>query len=239
MNCVALAYSMYHSPKAALRFGENPGKGRAGVHVYSLARKRLLNCCPAVASLPSPVKMAHSTEQLSTEAHLPPQLANALGDAASSVVAEMCFMAPGTPWSAQLQDDLLADLCHGEMVATCDSGGTCIRAAIFGRTVKATRKQPRRDELVAYIQSKRSSDPVQVAYMSLDYAPEQPFDRAGLRKQIEWCQQKAHDILRRGYCDRCYDGKPRAKRLRVSGTQVCRHCLFERCLQPSSGGSGE
>ena len=175
----------------------------------------------------------------SAAAHLPPQLAEALGDQASSV-AELCFVAPGTPWSTQLLDDMLADFHHGgAMTATCDSGGTCIRAAIFLRTLKVTRKRPRSDNLVTYIQAKRSADPDPIVYARVRYAPEQPFDRAGLRKQIEWCQQTASHILRRGYCDHCYDGEPPAKRLRVSGTQACGQCLFARCLQPSGSGSSE
>ena len=40
-------------------------------------------------------------------AHLPPQLAAALGDQASSV-AELCFLAPGTPYSAQLLEHACA-----------------------------------------------------------------------------------------------------------------------------------
>ena len=177
--------------------------------------------------------MAHSTEQLPSAAHLPPQLANALGDAASNV-AELCFMAPGIPWSAQMLDDMLADFHRGgEMTTGCISGDFCIRAAII---LKTTRKRPCGESLVAYIQAKRSSDPQPIVHAKVYDAAGQPFDRAGLRKQIEWCQQTANDILRRGYCGRCYHGEPPAKRLRVSGTQACGRCLFARCLQPSDSG---
>ena len=183
--------------------------------------------------------MAHSSQQLPTATHLPPQLANVLGDAASTV-AELCFMAPGVPWSARLLDDLLTDFRHGNaMTATCDSAGACICAVIAQRSLRVTRKQPGGNMLVAYLHAKRSNDQRPLMYSRVYYAPDQSFDRAGLRKQIEWCQRTANDILRRGFCDHCYDSEPPAKRLRVSGTQCCGRCLFERCLHPSSSGSGE
>ena len=67
-----------------------------------------------------------SADQPQPAVHLPPQLAAALGDQASSV-AELCFLAPGTPYSTQLLDDMLADL-DGSLTAECEAGGTRVRA---------------------------------------------------------------------------------------------------------------
>ena len=84
--------------------------------------------------------------------------------------------------------------------------------------------------MVAYCHAKRSNDQRPLSYSKVYSAVDQSFDRAGLRKQIQWCQQMANNIFRRGYCDKCYDSEPPAKRLRVSGTQVCgAACLNNAC----------
>ena len=175
--------------------------------------------------------MAQTTDQAQKSAvHLPPQLAAALGDHASSV-AELCFAAPGTPWTSRLLDDLLADLRRENMmIAECVANGTCVRAFIQLQSSKGSRKQPSKQTLEAYVHGKRSTDQIPMYRWCVFSAPSQPVDRAGLRRQMEWCQQTANGILRRGFCDRCYDNDPPAKRLRVGGTQGCGRCFFSRCL---------
>ena len=189
----------------------------------------LLLCFPS-----APVTaMAQTTDQAQKSAvHLPPQLAAALGDHASSV-AELCFAAPGTPWTSRLLDDLLADLRHeNAMIAECEANGACVRAFIHLRLSKGARKQPSKETLEAYVHGKRSTDQIPMYGWCVFSAPSQPVERAGLRRQMEWCQQTANGILRRGFCDRCYDNDPPAKRLRVGGTQDCGCCLFSRSLRP-------
>ena len=182
----------------------------------------------------SATAMAHTTDQAqSAAAYLPPQLATVLGHHAASV-AELCFMAPGTPWTTQLLDDLLADLRssrNSALLAECVANGICVRADIQLYSYSAGRKQPTKYELVAHVYAKRGTDEIPLDQWRFFSSSSQPVDRAGLRKQIEWCQQTASTIFRRGFCDRCYDKTPPAKRLKVTGTQECHYCLLSRCLQ--------
>ena len=178
-----------------------------------------------------------SPPPIATEAavQLPPQLAAALGDNAARV-ADMCFLAPGVPWSNQLLDDMLADLRAGRFGLTdCDRNGTSIRVGISLQIVMETRRRPRQETLKAHISVFHPLDRGvrNAAYTFWESAPETPSDRAGLRKQIEWCQQTADNIFRRGFCNLCSEGNAEqrpAKRLRVSGTQMCSKCLFKRSL---------
>ena len=165
---------------------------------------------------------------------LPPQLAAALGDNAARV-ADMCFLAPGVPWSNQLLDDMLADLRAGRFgITDCDRNGTSIRVAITLQIVMETRRRARKETLKAHISVFEEGEAWRDArYTFWESAPETPSDRAGLRKQIEWCQATANNIFRRGFCNLCSEGNAEqrpAKRLRVSGTQMCSKCLFKRSL---------
>ena len=177
--------------------------------------------------------MARTTDQAQSAVHLPPQLATVLGAHAPSV-AELCFAAPGTPWTSQLLDDLLADLrSNSAVLAECVANGICVRADVHLCSYNAGRKQPIKHVLEAHVYAKRSTDEIPLCQWRFFSAPSQPVDRAGLRKQMEWCQQTAGGVFRRGFCDRCYDNNPPAKRLKVGGTQECGYCLFSRCLQPA------
>ena len=166
---------------------------------------------------------------------LPPQLAAALG-ANAAMVADMCFLAPGVPWSNQLLDDMLVDLRAGRFGLTdCDRHGTSLRVGITLQIVMETRRRPRQETLKAHISVFHPLDRGvrNAAYTFWESAPETPSDRAGLRKQIEWCQQTANNIFRRGLCNLCYERNAEqrpAKRLRVGGTQMCSDCLFKRSL---------
>ena len=173
---------------------------------------------------------AHASPTQSAAAHLPPQLAKALGDQASRV-AELCFVAPGIPWSAQLLDDMLIDLQSNSphVEAECEARGVRVRACI---TLMRGRKRSEKASLAAYLLGKRTDDSTSMALATIYRAEGQPLDRAGLRKQIEWCREVANHITRRGYCERCYGERP-TKRLRLSGTQVCCQCLLERCIRVS------
>ena len=177
--------------------------------------------------------MARTTDQAQSAVHLPPQLATVLGAHAPSV-AELCFAAPGTPWTSQLLDDLLADLRREHaMIADCVGNGSCVRAYIQMSSHKAGRRQPIKHLLEAQVLAKRSTDEIPIYRWRVFPAPSQPVDRAGLRRQMEWCQQTASGVFRRGFCDRCYDKNPPAKRLKVTGTQECHYCLPSRCMQPA------
>ena len=182
----------------------------------------------ASASASAAASAAASASASASAVHLPPQLAAALGDQASSV-AELCFLAPGTPYSAQLLDDMLADI-GGGLTAQCEARGTLVRARISRYCLGGTRKRPSREMLTAHVHGKRATDPAWPgAFRS---TPDQPADRAGLRAQLEWCRRASSDFLRRGFCDACYDLDPPAKRLRVGGSRECARCVFSRCLQP-------
>ena len=81
---------------------------------------------------------------------------------------------------------------------------------------------------------------------SYDAPEHQPADCAGLRKQMEWCQQMANNVRRRGYGGPCYGGNETAdatqspaKRLKAGRTQMCSECLFNRCLQTEATLIGE
>ena len=186
--------------------------------------------------------MGPQTVVAEAAAPLPPQLADVLSDNASNV-AEMCFLAPGIPWSNQLLDDTLDDVLDAQqrqddnrLVAECIRGGTHVRAAIVCVATVAHRYQPGKMLLEASVYAKSETDPYDIVHNGVQHeAPPQPADRAGLRKQIEWCQQKTNNIFRRGFCAPCYDPegnveqRPR-KRLRVGGAQMCSQCMFKRCL---------
>ena len=160
---------------------------------------------------------------------LPPQLAAALGDNAARV-ADMCFLAPGVPWSNQLLDDMLADVRQcGTIDFTNGRNGVIIRVVIRGQVQHATRRRPRTENLEASIYARRRTDPV-IQMSSYKDSSDQPFTRAGLRKTIEWCQENANNVFRRGFCDPCLDGQRPAKRLRVSGSQVCSSCLLGQSI---------
>ena len=160
---------------------------------------------------------------------LPPQLAAALGDNAARV-ADMCFLAPGVPWSNQLLDDMLADVRQcGTIEFTNGRNGVIIKVTLLGQVLSATRRRPLKENLRATIYTRRRSDPpVQMSYYK--DSSDQPFTRAGLRKTIEWCQENANNVFRRGFCDPCLDGRRPAKRLRVSGSQVCSSCLLGQSI---------
>ena len=118
--------------------------------------------------------MAHTTDQAQGAVHLPPQLASMLGPHAASV-AELCFAAPGTPWTSQLLDDLLADLlCEHAIIAECVGNGTCVRAYIQMSSHKAGRKQPIKHLLEAQILAKRSTDEIPIYRWRVFPAPSQP-----------------------------------------------------------------
>ena len=163
--------------------------------------------------------------------HLPPQLAAALGDQASSV-AELCFLAPGVPYSAQLLDDMLADISSDGLVAECEAGGTRVCATVHRYEIDGTRTRPGKVGLTARVQGKRAADPTPIVREPCRSSPDQPADRAGLRAQLEWCRRASSDFIRRGFCDACYDLDPPAKRLRVGGSRECAQCVFSRSLQP-------
>ena len=160
---------------------------------------------------------------------LPPQLAAALGDNAARV-ADMCFLAPGVPWSNQLLDDILADLRYsGSITFLSERGGVVARVMLMAQVQLATRRRPRTETLLATIYTRRSADAA--AQMSLYRdLPDQSFNRAGLRKMIEWCQENVNNVHRRGFCNPCLDGQRPAKRLRVSGSQVCSTCLLGQSM---------
>ena len=160
---------------------------------------------------------------------LPPQLAAALGDNAARV-ADMCFLAPGVPWSNQLLDDILADLRYsGSITFLSERGGVVARVMLMAQVQLATRRRPRTETLLATIYTRRSTDAA--AQMSLYRdLPDQSFNRAGLRKMIEWCQENVNNVHRRGFCNPCLDGQRPAKRLRVSGSQVCSTCLLGQSM---------
>ena len=201
----------------------------------SISTKRLLKSFASLFWIHSPVTaMARTTDQAqSAAAYLPPQLAVALGDHASSV-AELCFIAPGTPWTTQLLDELLADLRSSSvLLAECVANGICVRADIQLSSYRAGRKQPTKYELDAHVYAKRGTDEIPLHQWRFFSTSSQPADRAGLRKHIEWCQQTASGVFRRGFCDRCYDKITPARRLKVTGTQDCHYGLLSRCMQPA------
>ena len=102
--------------------------------------------------------MEPQTAAVEAAVQLPPQLAAALGDNASNV-AEMCFLAPGIPWSNQLLDDMMADIRNGQIGRIdCDRNGTMVRVELILQIMMETRRRPRRDTLSANIFVMRSSD---------------------------------------------------------------------------------
>ena len=79
---------------------------------------------------------------------LPPQLATALGGHASNV-ADMCFLAPGDPWSGELLNAMLADLRYSrELIAISNRGAReseCISLCVPRWKIAGAReKRPRR-----------------------------------------------------------------------------------------------
>ena len=131
---------------------------------------------------------------------------------------------------SQLIDDVLADLRYnGDLTSKSERGGTVARVMLLAQVQVATRRRPMTETLHPSTYTRRSTDAA--AQMSLYRdAPDQPFNRAGLRKMIEWCQETANNVFRRGFCDPCLDGRRPAKRLRVSGSQVCSSCLLGQSI---------
>eukprot|EP00973_Karenia_brevis_P077841 10817118-Karenia_brevis.AAC.1 len=96
------------------------------------------------------------------------RLADALGDQASNM-AELCFMAPGIPWSGQLLDDFLADFRFDSFIDGSSAAALCVaeceaRACISLMTRHGIRKRPDREALVAHLHAKRSSDPLPIVH---------------------------------------------------------------------------
>ena len=161
---------------------------------------------------------------------IPPQLACKLSDHAAAV-QEFCNMAPEIPWTNQMLDDMLDSLnetvgVSTEMQMTPPVHGlTKIHAQIMVFSWKL-KKKVKRDirAIVSYYGGMRGFEIPNNLEKNFD------FDRAGLRNAICFLQKHTQNVKRRGLCEACLTGERPTKRLRVSDTNLCSHCLLKKAV---------
>lgn len=185
------------------------------------------NGCPPAPGAGDP---GATPEPLGNKAALPPQLCQALGDAAPKV-AEFCEMAPGVPWSAELLDDMLSgsDLYYRFWrLKSGRADGMEIHMSYEVATRKANKQQIK--EIRTRILTKMPREGMTCGFACREF----PFDRAGLRHAIEFTQSAVNKLRRKGVCP-CWEDytpplgydMPAPKRICVGTTGRCVDCILE------------
>ena len=164
---------------------------------------------------------------------IPQQLARELSDHAAAV-QEFCNMAPGVAWSNQMLDDMLDSLSEcsvrTDMKMTPPVQGlTLISVALFRdyRKVKKDVFQREIRAVVSYYGGLKGSRGLEIPNtVEKTFG----FDRAGLKDAICFLQRQVQNLKRRGLCQTCLTDERPTKRLRVSDTNLCSHCLLNKAM---------
>lgn len=189
--------------------------------------------CPPAPDARDPGDVASAPPEppeVSPKPALPPQLCRRLGDAAPHV-AGFCEMAPGIPWSAEILDDMLGGTDLEHKYWQLDSGREDgmkiqLRCDVDTRKVK---KQTLK-EIVTRVETRmpRERRPSLFAVKAF------PFDRAGLRRAIEFTQGVVNKLKQKGFCP-CWETYtpppdldiPATKRICVGKTGRCVCCIMK------------
>ena len=164
---------------------------------------------------------------------IPPQLACKLSDHAAAV-QDFCNLAQGIPWTNQMLDDMLETLAikpywqvYSDMLPPMDGivANFDIKEEKIGKTVKKNIVV----QVGCFCGVSIAGTP---AIYKGDGVFEKrfAFDRQGLKQAIEFAQEKAQNIKRRGLCETCLKRERPAKRLRVGDTGLCTTCLLHKAV---------
>ena len=142
--------------------------------------------CPPAPDARDPGDAARAIQdpsETSPKEALPPQLCRRLGDAAPRV-ADFCEMAPGIPRSAEILDDVLSgtDLNRYWELDSARADGMKIQLR-YDVDIRKAKKQTLK-EIAARIDTKMLRERRPSCFAAERF----PFDRAGLRRAIEFTQ---------------------------------------------------